>query len=110
MRLSRTVRLDERVGRVAEALAARYRVTVAELVEALLLGCAERDALAPPAGAPDRVRMGPPGPARPRPPRAEVSPPDAGAEVSPPEAGPRSTAQVIEFARARRRIGPPDRR
>jgi len=88
------------VSRVADALAARYRVTVAELVEALLLGCAERDALLPPAGARDR-ELGPPGPASARP---------TGPEIDPPEAGPRPTAQVIELARARRRIGPPDRR
>jgi hypothetical protein len=37
-----TVQLDESVIRLAETLAERYGVTVQKLIEALIVGCAER--------------------------------------------------------------------
>lgn len=76
---ARTIRLDESVTRLAEILAHRYGVTVAELIEALLLGCAERDAV----GMPSR--------------EAE---PGTGPGVA---SGSRGPARVIELAQARRR-------
>lgn len=42
-RFSPTLRLQEPVIRVAVSLADRYGVTVQQLIEALVLGCAERD-------------------------------------------------------------------
>lgn len=41
-----TIRLDEPVIHIARYLARRYRVTLQQLVEALLVSCAERDAAA----------------------------------------------------------------
>jgi hypothetical protein len=69
-----SIRLDEPIVRIAEHLSDRYRVTVQQLVEALVLGCAEssgdaaRDAAAaaaPPSPAPVEM-VGVPRARRPR--------------------------------------------
>lgn len=43
------LQLDESVVRLAERIAARYGITVQQLIETLLLECREREPISPPA-------------------------------------------------------------
>jgi hypothetical protein len=56
--LKSNLQLDEAVVGLAERTAARYGITVQELIETLLLECRERDPEPEPAPAPVRVRRG----------------------------------------------------
>lgn len=85
-RLATTLHVQEPVIRLARELARRYDVTVEQLIGALILGCAERDASysSEPTLEPHV---------------AESLPPAAMAAESPP----REPARVIPISRARRR-------
>ncbi len=62
-RLPRTLRIHEAVLRMAIELARRYDVAVEDFIEALVVGCAERDATAAGRALPDSpVALPPPSP------------------------------------------------
>jgi antitoxin component of RelBE/YafQ-DinJ toxin-antitoxin module len=53
------LQLDESVSRLAERIAARYGITVQQLIETLLLECREREPIPPPTPPPPSVRRSP---------------------------------------------------
>jgi antitoxin component of RelBE/YafQ-DinJ toxin-antitoxin module len=53
------LQLDESVTRLAERIAARYGITVQQLIETLLLECREREPITPPTPPPPSVRKAP---------------------------------------------------
>jgi antitoxin component of RelBE/YafQ-DinJ toxin-antitoxin module len=53
------LQLDESVSRLAERIAARYGITVQQLIETLLLECREREPVPPPAPPPSPVSKSP---------------------------------------------------